>query len=49
MNVSFSLNNMCKWRGQMKVKWDSPFEYPNHALTLLLNQNEINYYKLIKP
>jgi hypothetical protein len=49
MNVSLSLNNMFKWRGQMKVKWDNTFKYSSHALTLLLDQNEINYYKLIKP
>jgi hypothetical protein len=33
MNVSLSFNNMFKWRGPMNIKWNSPFGYPNHALT----------------
>jgi hypothetical protein len=48
MNVLLSLNNIFKWGGLMNIKWDSLFGYSNHALTLLLDQNEVNYYKLIK-
>jgi hypothetical protein len=31
MNVSLSFNNMFKLRGPVNIKWNSPFEYPNHA------------------
>jgi len=32
MHVSLSFNNMFKWGGLVNLKWDNPFEYPNHTL-----------------
>jgi len=49
MNVLLSLNNIFKWGGLVNIKWNNPFGYSNHVLTLLIDQNKINYYKLIKP
>jgi hypothetical protein len=34
MNVSLRFN-MFKWGGLVNIKWDYPFGYPNHALTLV--------------
>jgi hypothetical protein len=33
MNVSLNFN-MFKWEGLVNIKWNNPFGYPNHALTI---------------
>jgi hypothetical protein len=46
MNVSLSFN-MFKSGGPMNIKWDSPFRYPNHALTLLYVQIDQNINEVL--
>jgi hypothetical protein len=43
MNVSLSFNNIFKWRGLVNIKWDSPFGYLNHALTLKKMDLQFSY------
>jgi hypothetical protein len=42
MNVSLSFNNMFEWGGLVNIKWDSPFGYFNHALTLKKMNSQIS-------